>query len=218
MTTPHTPEAPPRFDLAYWNDRWLQHGEFGTVCTLRSNDVTYYRGARESIEWCRRCPAAAEALIHLEHLKHGRVLDFGCGSGRFVPWLMSYAGAYHGVDLCRPAIRRAMMRYKSKAVAFGLVRPDGTIPTFGGATYDLVWCHTILQHITDDDALRATIEQLVDRLNPGGSLIAIEDCGPRAADHSRTVFRPPDDYVNIMHEARLELDHGEAPTIHSTKM
>lgn len=54
-----------------------------------------------------------------DHLKGGRILDLGCGTGNVVAVLGDYS-YYQGVDLSRYAIRKARERYESGKNVFSV--------------------------------------------------------------------------------------------------
>jgi 2-polyprenyl-6-hydroxyphenyl methylase/3-demethylubiquinone-9 3-methyltransferase len=94
-----------------------------------------------------------------------RVLDLGCGAGRFVAALTGAGADAVGVDVAEAALERA------RAVAPGadlrLLEPDGSIPLEHGSV-DLVWCSEVLEHVADVGYLLAEVRRV---LRPGGRLL-----------------------------------------------
>jgi SAM-dependent methyltransferase len=95
-----------------------------------------------------------------------RVLDLGCGAGRFVAALAAAGADAVGVEVAEAALERA------RAVAPGtdlrLLEPDGSIPLEHGSV-DLVWCSEVLEHVADVGYLLAEVRRI---LRPGGRLLA----------------------------------------------
>jgi 2-polyprenyl-6-hydroxyphenyl methylase/3-demethylubiquinone-9 3-methyltransferase len=112
-------------------------------------------------EWERR-----RALL-LDAVRPGeRVLDLGCGAGRFVAALAA-AGAHPvGVEIAQEALDRA--RRNAPGAELALLEPDGSIP-LGHHSVDVVWCSEVLEHAGDAGQLLHEARRV---LRPGGRLLA----------------------------------------------
>ena len=110
--------------------------------------------------WERR-----RALLLSEARPGERVLDLGCGAGRFVAALRDAGADPVGVEVAEAALTRA------RAVAPGadlrLLEPDGSIPLDHGAV-DLVWCSEVLEHVADGAHLLQEARRV---LRPGGRIL-----------------------------------------------
>jgi SAM-dependent methyltransferase len=102
------------------------------------------------------------ALLRGELKPGDRVLDFGCGAGRFLRELGE--GAI-GVEIAEAAVRRAR---ENTGADVRLIEPDGSIPV-GHGEVDLVWCSETLEHIPDVAHALLEIRRV---LKPGGRLLA----------------------------------------------
>ena len=81
----------------------------------------------------------------LDEVRPGeRVLDLGCGAGRFLTALRDAGADPVGAEIAEAAAERA----RRTGVEVRLVEPDGTLP-FGHGEFDLVWCSEVLEHIPD---------------------------------------------------------------------
>jgi 2-polyprenyl-3-methyl-5-hydroxy-6-metoxy-1,4-benzoquinol methylase len=114
----------------------------------------------EPYAWERRL-----ALLLAEARPGDRVLDLGCGAGRFLRALGEAGAEPVGVEIAEAALERA--RANAPSVDLRLLE-DGTIPAAHGE-FDLVWCSEVLEHIPDVGEALFEIRRV---LKPGGRLLA----------------------------------------------
>jgi SAM-dependent methyltransferase len=118
-------------------------------------DGTYY--ARRRIQWLR-------GFLDRLRLGSGYVIEFGCGTGTNVPYLVELAGAASviGIDLSEQSLEVAQRRFRSEKVRF--FRPREYTPA---AQADLVFCNGVFHHIPPADRA-AAIGYIHRCLKPGG--------------------------------------------------
>jgi SAM-dependent methyltransferase len=117
--------------------------------------------------WERR-----RALL-LGELRPGeRVLDLGCGAGRFVAALLGAGADAVGVELAPAALERA--RRNVPGADLRLLEPDGSLP-LGHGEVDLVWCSEVLEHVPDTVALLTEARRVLKR--GGRLLVTVPDHG-----------------------------------------
>ncbi len=117
--------------------------------------------------WERR-----RALL-LGELRPGeRVLDLGCGAGRFVAALREAGADAVGVELAQAALERA--RRNVPGADLRLLEPDGSLP-LGHGEVDLVWCSEVLEHVPDTVALLTEARRVLKR--GGRLLVTVPDHG-----------------------------------------
>ncbi|MBM4018145.1 MAG: class I SAM-dependent methyltransferase [Planctomycetes bacterium] len=115
-------------------------------------------------------PAAALRLRNrkfvgcLPYEGEGRLLDFGCGGGRYVAQMAAAGWKAEGIDLVPAAVRAGR--------AAGLVIHQGTLPgaDLPPGTYDLVTMWHVLEHVPSP---LATLRAVRDVLRPGGRLAVV---------------------------------------------
>jgi SAM-dependent methyltransferase len=94
-----------------------------------------------------------------------RVLDLGCGSGRFVAALREAGSDPVGVEIASAALERA--RRVAPGADLRLLAPDGSVP-LEHRSVDLVWCSEVLEHVADGGHLLLEARRV---LKPGGRLL-----------------------------------------------
>jgi ubiquinone/menaquinone biosynthesis C-methylase UbiE len=110
--------------------------------------------------WRRR-----RALLLREVNPGERVLDVGCGAGRFVAALRDAGADPVGVELAEAALQRA--RRNVPGADLRLVAPGGSLP-LGHGEVDLVWCSEVLEHVPDTIAFLTEVRRV---LRPRGRLL-----------------------------------------------
>jgi SAM-dependent methyltransferase len=110
--------------------------------------------------WERR-----RALLLAEARPGERVLDLGCGAGRFVAALQEAGAEPVGVEIAEAALERA--RRNAPGADLRLAEPDGSLPLEHGS-FDLVWCSEVLEHVGDTEHLLLEVRRV---LRPHGRVL-----------------------------------------------
>src|ERR1700736_1148238 len=138
-----------------------------------------------------------------------RVLDVGCGVGRWSRLLAARGAHVTGVDLSPTMIAQARRRAAADGVAGRCRFQVQDLSTLDvGERFDLVLGVTVLQHILDPDALRAALAAMTAHLAPGGRMILLEAAPAALVDRcDSTVFRARhrDVYLQLFRDCGLEL-------------
>lgn len=117
-----------------------------------------------------------------------RVLDVGCGVGRWSRLLAARGARVTGVDLSPTMIaeaeRRAAASGLSSRCRFSV--QDSTALEIDG-TFDLIVCVTVLQHVLDAGALRSALERMTLHLAPGGRLVLLEAAPARVSNRCNSL-------------------------------
>lgn len=110
--------------------------------------------------WTKR-----KALLLNEAEPGERVLDLGCGAGRFVAALAEHGARPVGVEIAQAALRRA--EGNAPGGDLRLADPDQPLPLEDGSI-DLVWCSEVLEHVADTAHALSEIRRV---LHTGGRLL-----------------------------------------------
>ncbi len=117
---------------------------------------------------------AARVRFLLEHVRQeARVLDVGCGEGRFTGALVRAGRVAVGIDVAREPLRRA--RAREQGLDVRLVPATGSWP-LEDCDFDAVWAGEVIEHLLDTAAWLSEVRRV---LRPGGALVlSTPDHGP----------------------------------------
>lgn len=138
-----------------------------------------------------------------------RVLDIGCGVGRWSRLLAARGADVTGVDISPTMIEEARRRARSEGVADRCrfhVRDIAALDIPG--EFDLVLGVTVLQHVLDPGALRAALRALSSRVAADGRIVLLEAAPAEHVNRcDTTIFRarPRELYLNLFSDCNLEL-------------
>jgi 2-polyprenyl-3-methyl-5-hydroxy-6-metoxy-1,4-benzoquinol methylase len=94
-----------------------------------------------------------------------RVLDVGCGEGRFAAELADAGARVVGVDVAEEPLRRARARHPQ--LDLRLVPAEGAWD-LQDASFDVVWAGEVIEHVADTAAWLSEVRRV---LRSGGSLL-----------------------------------------------
>jgi SAM-dependent methyltransferase len=188
----------------YWEDRALRFaGErdgLAAVCAYGMPE--FYNRAIHLGQQLALAP-----WLHVNH--RSRVLDVGCGVGRWSRLLAARGASVLGVDLSPTMIAQAQRRSAAEGLAGRCrfrVEDLSTLDT--GEEFDLVLGVTVLQHILDPHAVRAALAAMTAHLAPGGRMILLE-AAPTASvqrcDSSVFKARHREEYLAMFRDCGLAL-------------
>jgi ubiquinone/menaquinone biosynthesis C-methylase UbiE len=125
-----------------------------------------------------------------------RILDYGCGQGKWTPLLRSmYPDAeIVGIDISEVAIAKASQKFpQDQFLVF-----DGDHASLDDSSFDLVFSFHVLEHVLD---VAASIKDIARLLRPGGYACIIFPCGNKNSFEDRL--------VNMMQDGRRLSATGE---------
>jgi SAM-dependent methyltransferase len=138
-----------------------------------------------------------------------RVLDVGCGVGRWSRLLAARGAQVTGIDLSPTMIAQA----KRRAALAGLLPrcrflTQDLAALDAGERFDLVLGVTVLQHILDPDSLRSAVSRMADHLAEGGRMVLLEAAPLQPARHcDSSIFRARQrsDYLQLFASCGLRV-------------
>jgi 2-polyprenyl-3-methyl-5-hydroxy-6-metoxy-1,4-benzoquinol methylase len=172
--------------LAYWEQRAWRFASRGdglaAVCSYGM--PAFYNRA---IHWCQRL-----ALGRWLQVQAGtRVLDVGCGIGRWSCRLAARGARVTGVDLSPTMIAQAGRHAAAQGVTARcrfLAQDLAALEVDG--PFDVILGVTVLQHILEPAALHAAVQRLGSQLTADGTLILLEAAPVRAVTSCNSpIFR-----------------------------
>ena len=86
------------------------------------------------------------SLDILGSLNRGRLLDAGCGSGKYVIPLRMKGFEIVAVDVSKMALKMARERCESRKLVIALIEANIYLAPFKDASFDVIWCYGVLQH------------------------------------------------------------------------
>jgi SAM-dependent methyltransferase len=151
-----------------------------TVAVLDEINRSFYRLHAHSFSlsrgspwpgWIRLLPLLQPALAGPD----ARILDLGCGNGRFLRWLHENCEepvAAFGVDRSLPLLAHAVGSGSRLAAADPLAPQD--LGCFRSESFDVIVVMGVLHHVPSRERRRALLEQIVRLLRPDG--LAVVTC------------------------------------------
>ncbi len=120
--------------------------------------------------------AARHISVKVPYMENGRILDVGCGSGKFLRWLKDHGWDVYGVELSGKAAQNAA---KSGLDVFCGELPDAGFPPH---YFDVILINQVLEHVHDPMAMLKEANRL---LKDGGKLIVGV---PNVASYESRIF------------------------------
>jgi len=125
------------------------------------------------------------------------LLEIGCGAGIDLVRFAQGGAAVTGVDLSETAIGLAKANFKHRNLQGDLRVMNGEALEFPDATFDVVYCHGVLQYTAD---IHKMIDEARRVLKPGGSFIAM-------------VYNRRGWLMVMSRFFKVELEHEDAPVL-----
>jgi SAM-dependent methyltransferase len=118
----------------------------------------------------RDCTRIAEMLSKRGIGPGARVLDAGCGTGRYAMELTRRGYRLTGLDLSASLLAEAQKQLRQAALSVSLVRGDILALPFM-PQFDAILCRGVLNDLTETESRRAVFASFAGALRTGGALI-----------------------------------------------
>lgn len=152
----------------------------------KTESATYTHGHHPSVLRSHSWRTAKNSVgFLLPHLKPDmKILDIGCGPGTITVDLASYVPHGHitGLERVGSILTQARKNAQEKGVTnIDFIEGDANGLSFEDSTFDVVFCHQVLQHVGDPVGMLKEMRRVA---KPGGIIAA------READYGAFVWYP----------------------------
>lgn len=183
------PAVPPYDPETYWNTRAHQYAgdPIRAVCLDDADE-------NRCIDRIQRhlLRAAVRRLKRRTTLAGRAVLDYGCGTGRWVTFLRQHGLVYAGVDVAEEML--ALARRCEPDAAFQ--RIDGNRLPHPDRCFDVVWSIAVVHH-NPYDVQEQIIAEMARVLRDDGAVILFEGLGPHNVCDTNYFPRPLQDWLEL---------------------
>jgi len=130
--------------------------------------------------------------------KNEKILDFGCGTGRFTSWLKERGFKVVGIDITEEMLDVAKKTYPNDI----FILYDGIDLPFDDQSFDRVLSVFVLQHISDQNDFWRTVTELVRCVKKGGMIYLIEQISEKYSDYY--IHKLPKDYIETFNRCNCK--------------
>lgn len=160
------------------SSRWPAIRRVPETPDVRSAYDRYYESGFYDHRYPGPNPRTLTTVVREVEARGARVLDFGCGSGRYAAPLALRPGTrVVAYDICATALSLLRRRHARLIRERKLLPVQGDLDALGAAVDEMegvdvaLLAFGVLAHIRGADARRATLETIARLVRPGGSLI-----------------------------------------------
>lgn len=180
---------------SYWDEKARRAGSNFEAAVCYDNPVS-----NEIIDRVQRrfMRMAFLQISQQTDLSGKRILDYGCGTGRWLEFFRGYGLEYAGVDLSAEMVRTASERFPD--VHFSPL--DDGIP-FPPLSFDLVCSIAVIHHNPYEEQKKILL-QLNRVLKPGGFLVLFESVGALEPDSTLEFPRPSGNWSILLGDLGLK--------------
>ncbi|MDD5773747.1 MAG: methyltransferase domain-containing protein [bacterium] len=193
----------PDIKKEYWDNRAQQYGNsqngFKAICSYGS--PYFYNKYIDLIH-----KKVFYKMLNSIDIKNKKVLDLGCGVGRWCRILAQKGAKVTGADISNEMIKIAGIPADKNVDFLNAAIAEIELPA---DTFDLITCVTVLQHITDEKEFKKSVGNMVRLLNKNGKIFILEVAPNRARDKNSfsdiLFIRSEMEYLSAFKEAGASL-------------
>lgn len=132
---------------------WEGYVDYFKALTVEADEGGLISNIKKETEGDYKTPGEKviiEFLSSLQYKKTEKLLDYGCGYGRFYPFL-SQAADYYGIDISQAMIDECINRYPKEAARF--IVAEGEALPFDDSFFDKVICYGVFDACYQENAI-----------------------------------------------------------------
>ena len=180
----------------FWEDKY---DSVGVSCVARVGS-----SLEESQRLAGSWALMVEPILHIAAKAfpwdQSKVLDFGCGYGRWYKHLSRLFGTYSGVDICDAPISFALDNlYLRQNDRIYRINPESC--PFVAGCFTAIWCCTVLQHLSDEE-VASNLKCFFYAVRPQGYVVLLENTTD-ALSKEHVAFRSRNWYFEEMRKVGL---------------
>ena len=100
----------------------------------------------------------------------GKVLDFGCGRGELLEWMVHHGISCQGAEFSGDSVSYVTNKLGDNHLFLGASQVNGIPTHLPGEEFDIIFCVETIEHVLDDELL-PTFQELHRLLRPSGHLV-----------------------------------------------
>ncbi len=148
-----------------------------TQMALESNQQSYeelYASGKLFVQYPMDHVIRFHAYYLSQHIRTGRLLDYGCGSGNNAVHYLLNGYDVHGVDVAQASLAqiRALLKMygldEKYLEKFRVIPPDTTTLPYDDGFFDVIISNQVLYYLATEDRIRQICRELHRCLRPGG--------------------------------------------------
>jgi 2-polyprenyl-3-methyl-5-hydroxy-6-metoxy-1,4-benzoquinol methylase len=184
----------------FWNETATRFGE--------KNDYrsVLHPSSKGLLNWYTDFVQRHSLKQPLRKLTGVKVLEIGCGVGRWSSRLATNRSTVVGVDISRQMIKKAKSRIARKGLSADFVVASATRLPFASHSFDATLSVTVLQHIVELPLFRSAVSEILRTTKISGNIVLLEYNNARNENSSAqfpTVVHPYKEFFEGKRNARL---------------